>query len=250
MRRRDHWQGIRLIVGLALIVGSFVGCGSDDDGGGGLPRIEEVLSDFRTADGLQAEVVRGEPPAASGGPTIMAPVAVTVPDATTQALTVTSDEEVEMLTLAVPGTDGYWVLDFGAIGPGAGAGTPVTSIDLLVGFATNPPLTSFDCLFNASDAGGAVGANETTAVTIDTCTVEELCSDACSPPEAASCLPFCDLISVLPDCALAINAPAACDAVTECLDSSDCDSAGECAESATDGLVDAACATQTCEAVP
>jgi hypothetical protein len=54
----------------------------------------------------------------------------------------------------------------------------------------------------------------------------------------------------VPSCALEINAPAACDAVTECAFESDtCEEAGQCAESETGGIVDAACATQTCEAV-
>ena len=238
---------------MALTAGFLAGCGGDDDGGGGggQPRIEDVLSDFRAADGTEATLMRGQPPAAAGGPTITAPVAVTVPDATTQALTVTSDDEFDSLTLAVPGTDGYWVLNFGGIGPGLGAGAGTgTSVDLLVTFAAEPPLRSFDCLFNASNNGGAAGPNETTAVAIDTCTVEEFCNEECSAPEAASCAPFCDLLSALPSCAREINAPAACAAVTSCLSSDDCDAAGQCAEDATDGLVDAACATATCDAIP
>jgi hypothetical protein len=179
----------------------------------------------------------------------MAPVAATVPDATTQALTVTADEEIETLTLAVPGTDGHFVLDFGSIGPGAGAGSQTVSIDLLVSFTADPPLRTFDCLFNAS-AGGAVGPNEITAITIDTCTVEEFCNEECSATEAATCVQFCDLLDVLPSCALEINAPAACAAVTNCIATEDCDDVGECAENATDGIVDAACATSTCEAIP
>jgi hypothetical protein len=191
--------------------------------------------------------MRGQPPAAGSGPAIVAPVAATVPDATTQALTITSDEEFDSLTLSVPGTDGYWVLNFGDLGPGAGAGTG-TSVDVLVTFAVEPPLRSFDCLFNGSNNGGAPGPTDTTAITIDTCTVEEFCAEECSAPEAASCAPLCDFVDEIPSCALAINAPAACAAITSCTSTESCDEVGHCAEEATDGLVDAACATETCEA--
>jgi hypothetical protein len=240
------------IVGTALAVGLLAGCDGGDDGGGGgggQPGIEDVLPEFTAEDGTEATLMPGQPPAASSGPTIMAPVAATVPDATTQALTVTSDEEFDSLTLAVPGTDGYWVLNFGDLGPGGGAGTG-TSVNVLVTFAADPPLRNFDCLFNASNNGGAAGATETTAITIDTCTVEEFCSEECSAPEAATCAPFCDVLESLPSCAREINAPAACAAVTQCITSNDCDDAGQCAEDATDGVVDAACATETCEAIP
>jgi hypothetical protein len=238
------------LVVIALAASFLASCGSDDDGGGGQARIDEVLADFRAAGNppIEAVLMDGQPPTGSGGPTIIAPPVATVPDATTQSLVVTADEPIETLTLAVPGTDGYWVLNFGDLGPGSGAGTG-TEIELLVTFAADPPLRNFDCVFSASDAGGAVGPNETTTITIDTCTVEEFCNETCSPAEAASCLPFCEFADVLPPCALDINAPAACDAVTECIESDDCSDAGECAESATDGLVDAACGTDTCEAV-
>lgn len=242
-------QSLGVIVGMALTSAFLAGCNGGDDGGGGggQPRIEDILSDFTAADGTEATLMRGQPPAAAGGPTIVAPVAVTVPDATTQALTVTSDEEFDSLTLAVLGTDGYWVLNFGDLGPGGGAGTG-TSVDVLVTFAVEPPLRNFDCLFNGSNNGGAPGPNETTAVTVDTCTVEEFCAEECSAPEAANCAPLCDFVGVLPSCALEINAPAACAAITSCMSTVSCEEVGECAEEATDGLVDAACATDTCEA--
>ena len=247
--RTERWQ-VAAIVFVILAFGSLAGCNGGDDGGGGggQPRIEDVLPEFTTAGGVEATLMSGQPPAAAGGPTIMAPVAATVPDATTQALTVTSDEEFDSLTLSVPGTDGYWVLNFGDLGPGAGAGTDGTSVTVLVTFAAEPPLRNFDCLFNGSNNGGAAGPNETTTITIDTCTIEEFCHEECSAPEAATCAPFCDLLDVIPSCALEINAPAACAAITSCTSTESCDEVGQCAEEATDGLVDADCATETCEA--
>jgi hypothetical protein len=228
------------------------GCASDDGGGGGTPGIEEFVSDLRVSgrDDVVAELMSGSPPPQSGGPVITAPSAATVnPGVTVGPIPITSTEEFTRLLLEIPGASGFWVLDFGSIGNGSGAGTTGgTDLSVDVTFGANPPDANFDCLFSGSE-GGAVGPDVVTTITIEECTVEDFCAERCNPVEAIACAQYCDLPVELPSCLLEANAPLVCGAIFACMDSETCSEAGQCAEEQTDGAISASCAQETCELV-
>ena len=158
-----------LAVSAYLAVAMMTGCGSDDDSGGdgivntptrtatpvstpapssptpGSSSIEDFVSDLRISgrDDLVAVLMPGSPPAESGGPFIGAPTAATVDPGITTPVLIISDEVYSTLLLAIPGSSGYWVLDFGSLSGGAGTST---DLQVDVTFGTNPPSSTFDCL--------------------------------------------------------------------------------------------------------
>jgi hypothetical protein len=240
-----------LSVAMAMITS---GCGNDDGGGGsGTPGIEELVSDLRVSgrDDLVATLMPGSPPAASGGPVVTAPSAATVnPSITVGPVPITSTEEFSTLLLEIPGSTGYWVLDFGSLGGGSGAGTQTggTEVSVDVTFGDNPPDVNFDCLFSGSE-GGAVGPPVVTTITIQECTVRDFCEGSCDPDEAAPCREYCTFASALPSCVLDANAPLVCSAAVACSESATCADAGQCSEEQTDGAISADCAESVCEAL-
>jgi hypothetical protein len=223
------------------------GCGNDDGGGGGTPGIEEFVSDIRVSgrDDLVAELMPGSPPAASGGPVIAAPSSATVnPGVTVGPVPITSTEEFTRLLLEIPGSSGFWLLDFGSLGGGAGA--TGTDLDVDITFGATPPEGNFDCLFSGSE-GGAVGPSVVTTIDVEECTVRDFCEERCNPVEAIACAQYCDLPIELPSCVLDANAPLVCGAIFACMDSETCSAAGQCAEEQTDGAISAGCAQDLCE---
>jgi len=236
---------------LSLGIGMTSGCGGG--GGGGTPGIEEFVSDLRVSgrDDVVATLMKGDPPAESGGPVITAPSSATVnPGITIGPVPITSQEEFSTLLLEIPGASGFWVLDFGSITGGSGAGTQTNGTDISVDitFGGNPPEGNFDCFFSGSQ-GGAVGPVDVTAITVEECTVRNFCEGLCDPVEAIACTQYCDVVSLLPSCVLDANAPLVCGAIFACMDSETCSAAGQCAEEQTSGAISSGCAQNVCEAV-
>lgn len=252
MRRLLSARSVAVTMSLSIAMAS--GCGSDDgSGGGGTPGIEEFVSDLRISgrDDLVAQLMSGTPPAESAGPVITAPSSATVnPGITVGPVPITSTEEFSTLLLEIPGSSGYWVLDFGSIGGGSGAGTQTggTDISIDVTFGDNVPDASFDCLFSGSE-GGAVGPSDVTSITVEECTVRDFCEGLCDPVEALACREYCSFVSVLPSCVLDATAPVVCSAVFGCMDSATCADVGQCSEQQTDGAISANCAESACEAI-
>jgi hypothetical protein len=254
MMKQTILRRLVLTTSLGVALSMTSGCGSDDGGGGGLPGIEEFVSDLRVSgrDDLVAELMPGTPPVQSGGPAISAPDAATVnPGLTVGPVPITSEEVFSRLILEIPGSSGFWVLNFGDLGNGGGAGTGMgTDLNVDVTFGANPPDANFDCLFSGSEGeSGPVGPAETTTITIEDCTVLDFCEERCDPVEAIACTQYCSLVDVLPSCLLEANAPLVCGAIFSCLDSETCSAAGQCAEEETSGAISASCAQDTCEAV-
>jgi hypothetical protein len=235
---------------LSIAMATVSGCGGS--GGSGTPGIEEFVSDLRVSgrDDVVAVLMAGDPPAQSGGPVITAPSGATVnPGITVGPVPITSQEEFSTLLLEIPGSNGYWVLDFGSLGSGSGAGTTGgTDIAVDVTFGANPPEVNFDCLFSGSE-DGSVGPDVVTAIVIQECTVSDFCEGRCNPDEAIACSEYCSLSSALPSCLLDASAPVVCGALFACMDSATCAAAGQCSADATDGAISANCAEDTCEAL-
>lgn len=245
-------MGIVLAVAF-LILGFGMTSGCGDGGGGGTPGIEDFVSDMRMRIPGQEDVVatlmQGDPPAESGGPVITAPSSATVnPGTTIGPVPITSQEEFSTLLLEIPGSSGFFVMDFGSIAGGSGAGTQTTGTDISVDitFGDNPPESNFDCFFSGSQ-GGAVGPSDVTVITVEQCTVRDFCEGRCDPIEAIPCTQYCELPVELPSCILDANAPVVCGAVFACMDSETCSDAGQCAEQQTDGAVSSSCARDFCE---
>jgi len=244
---------------LSMAVAVMPGCGDDDDGGGGnnpdptptatvVPEagIEDFVSDLRVSGRDDRVAVRmpGDPPAESGGPLIMAPTAATVdPGITVGPVLIFSDEVFSTLLLEIPGSSGYWVLDFGSIGGGAGTGT---NLNVDVTFGPNPPAAAFDCLFSGSE-GGAVGPEVVTSITVEECTVEEFCDGVWEPVDALPCFEYCELPLEQASCILEASVTVVCGAGFACEESVDCAAAGQCVEEVSAGAISAGCAEDFCE---